>query len=84
VSRLNWQRPLPRPLVIPKVMTLATLADVRALVHRHLPVQYREKHTWQRVAKITAAAACGELPATEVATALRLVLQLEGVTCRAQ
>ena len=26
-----------RPLVIPKVMTLKTLADVRTLIKRHLP-----------------------------------------------
>jgi hypothetical protein len=31
-------------------MTLATLEDVRALVHRHLPAEYRAKHTWRRVA----------------------------------
>jgi|HubBroStandDraft_1064217.scaffolds.fasta_scaffold5433714_1 hypothetical protein len=36
---------------------LATLADVRELFHR-LPAEYRAKETWQRVAKITAAAAC--------------------------
>jgi hypothetical protein len=29
--------PLPRPLVIPTVMTLKTLADVRALIFDHLP-----------------------------------------------
>jgi hypothetical protein len=35
---------------------------VRALVHRHLPAEYREKQTWQRVASITTAAARGQLP----------------------
>ena len=69
----NWRRPLPRPIVIPKVMTLSTLEDVRALVHRHLPAEYRSKQTWQRVASITSAAR-GELPPDEVAVALELVL----------
>jgi hypothetical protein len=32
---------LPRQLVIPEVMTLTTLADVRALVERHLPEDRR-------------------------------------------
>jgi hypothetical protein len=69
---------LPQPIVIPKVMTLSTLDDVRALVHKHLPAAYREKQTWQRVALVTAAAARGQLPADDVAVALRMVLQLEG------
>ena len=43
-------------------MTLATLEDVRALVHKHLPTEYCAKDTWQRVATITTAAARGELP----------------------
>ena len=63
----NWRRPLPQPIVMPKIMTLSALEDVRALVHRHLPAEYRDKQTWQRVASITTAAARGQLPAEEVA-----------------
>jgi hypothetical protein len=78
----NWCRPLPRPIVIPKVMTLSTLDDVRALVHRHLPAEYRAKDTWQRVAAVTTAAARGLLPPEEVSVAVRMVLQLEGIRCQ--
>jgi hypothetical protein len=78
----NWRRPLPRPIVIPRIMTLKTLEDVRALVHRHLPAEYRSKQTWQRVASVTSAAARGELPAAEVAVALKLVLSTEGISCQ--
>lgn len=47
----NWRRPLPRPIILPDVpLTLSTLEDVRALVQRHLPAEYRAKDTWQRVA----------------------------------
>ena len=53
----NWRRPLPRPITIPKVMTLKTLEDVRALMHKHLPAEYLAKDTWQRVAAVTTAAA---------------------------
>jgi hypothetical protein len=41
----NWRRPLPKPIIIPKVMKLSTLEDVRALVHKNLPAEYREKQT---------------------------------------
>jgi hypothetical protein len=71
----NWRRPPPRPIVIPKVMTLE---DVRALVHRHLPAEY-SKQTWRRVASIATAAARGQLPADDVAVALKLVLSIEGI-----
>jgi len=49
LPRPNWSRALPRPIVIPKVMTLKTLADVRTLI-RHLPAEHRERPTWRHVA----------------------------------
>jgi fructosamine-3-kinase len=51
LPRPDWSRPLPRPIVIPKVMTLKTLADVRALIERHLPAERRERPTWRYVAQ---------------------------------
>jgi hypothetical protein len=75
----NWSRPLPRPLVIPDVMQLRTLADVRELIEQHLPVHFRDKATWRVVAKD--AAALGADPA-EVSIALRMALSLEGVEYR--
>jgi len=47
--RLDWTLRLPQPLVIPSVMTLRTLADLRELM-RHLPVEHRERPTWRHVA----------------------------------
>ena len=40
IQRQNWSRRLPRPLLIPDVMVLATVADVRELM-RHLPSDRR-------------------------------------------
>jgi hypothetical protein len=51
MPRPNWSRPLPQPLVIPKVMTLKTLADVRELM-RHLPASHRERSAWRYVARV--------------------------------
>ena len=56
-KRPDWTRPLPRPLIIPGVMKLRTLADVRELVEKHLPADYRQKDTWQHVAAQLAEAA---------------------------
>jgi hypothetical protein len=71
---------LPQLLVIPKVMTLKTLADVRELMH-HLPEDRRARLTWRQVAAdIEAAATGGDIQGAAIA--LRLVLMLEGVECR--
>jgi hypothetical protein len=60
LSRPDWSRPLPRPLTIPTVMKLSTLADVRDLVEKHSPAQYRHKPTWRHVSSQLAKAADGE------------------------
>jgi hypothetical protein len=79
-KRPDWSRPLPRPLVIPGVMTLKTLADVRKLLG-HLPKDVRARSTWQGVANQLDAAARGADPA-DVGIALQLVLMLEKVEFR--
>ena len=81
MSRQDWSRPLPQPLVIPGVMMLKTLADVRTLIERHLPAETRKKDTWLHVASCLAAAARGA-DATDVAVALLMALSMEGVECR--
>jgi hypothetical protein len=82
LSAPNWSRPLPRPIIIPDVMELETLADVRSLVEKHLPAEYRSKFTWRQLAGLLKRAAEGQQDVAEVSTALRIVLQLEGVPCR--
>ena len=81
MSRPDWSRPLPRPLTIPTVMKLSTFADVRDLVDKHLPEQYRRKPTWRHVSTEIARAAEGEKDLLEVCVSLRPVLALEGVEC---
>ena len=77
----DWSRALPRPLQIPNVMKLVTLADVRELVEKHLPADYRQKHTWRHVAaQLAEAAEGGDI--VDVSIALRLALMLERVQCR--
>ena len=78
----NWSRPLSRPIIIPDVMELTTLADVRILVEKHLPAEYRAKFTWRQLAGLLKRAAEGQQDVAEVSVALKLVLQLEGVKCR--
>jgi hypothetical protein len=83
LARPNWSRKLPRPLKIPTVTTLHTLADVRQLVEKHLPAECRERETWRHVAdRLHHAARGGDIKDVEVS--LRLVLQLEQVPCLPQ
>jgi hypothetical protein len=81
VSRASWFRPLPQTLVIPDVMTLTPLADVRVFVTERLPKPYRERPDWLAVARDLEAAARGG-DATEAALAIRMALLIEGVACR--
>jgi hypothetical protein len=70
---------LHQPLIIPEVMDLRTLADVRELLN-HLPERCRDKSTWQHViACLEEAALDGDTE--NVAVPLRMVLSLEGVEC---
>jgi hypothetical protein len=79
-SSLDWSRPLPRPLVIPDVMTLRTLADVRELIEKYLPDETRSKSTWQYVVqKLDAAARGGDI--IEAVASARVVFMLENVPC---
>ncbi len=80
-KRADWSRPLPRPLVIPKVMTLRTNGDVRELIEHHLPPAFRTKATWQYVmARLTESALGADT--ANAAIALRMVLSMEGVECK--
>jgi hypothetical protein len=73
----DWSRQLPRRIIIPRVMTLRTLADVRELL-RHLPKEHRAKETWQHVTTQPNEAARGADP-DNVAIALQMVLDMEHV-----
>jgi hypothetical protein len=79
-KRPDWSRPLPCPLVIPKVMKLRTLADVRKLL-RLVPADRRKLPRWQGVANDLKDAALGG-SITRLEAGLRLVLFMERVTCR--
>ena len=80
-KRPDYSRPLPRPLVIPSATRLKTLADVRKLIGR-MPMDFRAKETWQRIAALVDDAARGDADPTDVAVALQLVLMMENVEVR--
>ena len=64
-------------MVIPEVMTLKTLADVRKLLG-HLPAAHREKSTWCYVADRLDDAARGA-DVIDLVVPLRMVLSMEGI-----
>jgi hypothetical protein len=78
----DWSRPLPQPLFIPGLMTLATLADVRTLLE-HVPAEHREKENWRYVATKLDEAARGA-SVVEAFAVLRTVLAMEGIVYRPQ
>jgi hypothetical protein len=79
-KRPDWSRPLPQQIVIPDLMMLRTLADVRMLLG-HLPAATREKETWRYVATKLDEATRGA-PVVEVFALLRTVLAMEGIAYR--
>ena len=74
-------RALPRPLVIPSMMKLTKLDDVRTLIEKHLPKKTRAKSTWKHVEATLKQAASGGDTA-ELWAPLQMVLMLEGVEYR--
>jgi hypothetical protein len=75
----DWSRRVPRTLIIPKIVKLRTLADVRELM-RHVPADRRELPTWRHVAAVLDDAANGG-DVQDASVALRMVLQIERVEC---
>lgn len=76
-KRADWSRLLPRPIVIPTVMTLRTLTDVRELL-RHLPEDRRSRRPWRHVAAEIDKAAAGADTA-DISIALHPAMTIEGV-----
>ena len=70
---LDWSRPLRRPLTIPGVMTLKTLADVRKLLG-HIPKERLETSAWRNIEKYLDVA-----DVENVSIAIQLALQIECV-----
>jgi hypothetical protein len=76
-KRPDWSLPLPRSIIIPGIMTLKTLADVRKLIG-HIPKARRQLSTWQYVeAQLHAAAEGGDV--RDASVSLMMALHLEGV-----
>ena len=82
MARSDWSRALPRPISIPKVMTLATLADVRTLIEKHWPPNFHDLPAWRHVAAELAKAPVGGDP--EASLALRMALSLACVEWQAK
>ena len=67
----DWSRRLPRQIIIPQVMKLSTLADVRALM-QHLSDGHRQRSTWRYV----------KTQVADAGSAYMSLLLVERVECR--
>ena len=76
----DWSQPLPQLLIIPGLITLRTLADVRTLLDQ-VPVEHREQENWRYVATKLDEAARGA-SVVEAFAVLRAVLSMEGIAYR--
>jgi len=70
-------------LIIPKVLTLTALADVRMLLEMCLPPEHRERSTWLHVKSPLHGAARSQDEPGDVESVSRMVLSMEGVECQA-
>jgi hypothetical protein len=75
-KRAAWSTSLPRPIKIPQMMTLKTLADVRKLLG-HIPKERRQLSTWQHIEATLQACAAGD-DAVDISVALQLVIRPSG------
>jgi hypothetical protein len=80
-KRPDWSQRLPRPLLIPDIVTLKTLADVRALLE-HVPKECHGRVAWQKAAAALAAAAFGVETPAAVALTVQMAFAMEGGACR--
>lgn len=76
-KRPAWSTLLPRPIIIPEVMTLKTLTDVRKLIS-HIPEGRRASPYWQHVEATLQACAAGD-NTVNISVALKLALLAEHV-----
>jgi len=78
LPRANWSLPLPHPIVVSGVMTVATLNDAWALIERHLQGDSRAKEMWRYVSHELRGAALGD-DAADFSSVLEMALSLEGL-----
>jgi hypothetical protein len=79
----QWSRGLGAPLAVTGIMVCVTLADVRALITRHLPKAYRSRPHWQMAAEhLEAAAAGGDIE--EAVLSVSVAFLIEGIRCERQ
>jgi len=78
LPRANWSLPLPRPLVVSGVKTVATLNDARVLIERLLQGGSRTKEMWTYVSNELREAALAD-DTEKFSSVLEMALSLEGL-----